>query len=164
MFWFCLLSGSSLEGMRSVVVVQLHADLLCWLHQPENFSGQYRKILMLEEKKEKTFSSWSKHDNYQGCAKAETNFLVIMKASEIPLGSLFGTQLTAVITVSGCICLHLTALFPPVTFPSICLSEQQWKLTKIPSIGAVWSFNVLWWNSLPWEKSSVSIFTKCLLL
>lgn len=48
---------------------------------------------------------------------AKTNFLIIRKASEISLGSHFGTQLTAVITVSGCICLHFSALFPSVTAP-----------------------------------------------
>lgn len=84
---------------------------------------------------------------------AKSNFLIIMKASKISLGSHFGIQLTAVITVSGCICLHLSALFPSVTVP---LHLSRWATVemnkKIPLIGTVWSFCVLWRNSLPWEK------------
>lgn len=72
-----------------------------------------------------------------------------MKASEIRLGSHFGTQLTAAITVCGCICLHLPPLFPPVTFPSIFSLGDGGNEQKMSLIGTVCSFNVFWRNSLP---------------
>lgn len=91
-----------------------------------------------------------KHNNKGHAVITETNFPVIMETSgkKNPLGS----ELTAVILVYGCICLHLPFLFLPVTSPFICLSastvEMNKKKKKTFVIGPVWNFSVLWPNSL----------------
>lgn len=95
-----------------------------------------------------------KHNNKGHAAITETNFPVIMEASgkkKNPPGS----QLTAVIIVYGCICLHRPFLFLPVTSPFICLSASTVEMNKKTKnkpkpfvIGPVWNFSVLWPNSL----------------
>lgn len=66
-----------------------------------------------------------KHNNKGHAAITETNFPVIMEASgEKKKKNPLGSELTAVIIVYGCICLHLPFLFLPVTSPFICLSAS----------------------------------------
>lgn len=62
-----------------------------------------------------------------------------------------------------CLWMHLSASLSLVSSHHFPLHLSLWATVemnkKIPLMEAVWSFNVFWRNSLPWEKSSMPIFT-----